>query len=74
MHHTRTGTGQQLDLIAAQLGHVDGCKRRAHQAQLSQTRKRSLAEVLVRITRTPQDYEREVLERVTFVPLLGGVA
>ena len=31
-------------------------------------------QVLVRITRTPQDYEHEVLERVTFVPLLGGVA
>jgi hypothetical protein len=28
---------------------------------------------LVRITRTAAGYERELLEPVTFVPLLGGI-
>lgn len=29
-------------------------------------------QVLVRVTRTPAGYDRELLERVVFVPLLGG--
>ncbi|MGA7980735.1 MAG: protein-L-isoaspartate(D-aspartate) O-methyltransferase [Chromatiaceae bacterium] len=31
-------------------------------------------QALVRVTRTETGYERELLEQVTFVPLLGGVA
>ncbi|MCB1762302.1 MAG: protein-L-isoaspartate(D-aspartate) O-methyltransferase [Gammaproteobacteria bacterium] len=31
------------------------------------------AQILVRVTRTTDGYERELLERVVFVPLLGGV-
>lgn len=31
------------------------------------------AQILVRVTRTTEGYERELLERVVFVPLLGGV-
>ncbi|MBU0500473.1 MAG: protein-L-isoaspartate(D-aspartate) O-methyltransferase [Gammaproteobacteria bacterium] len=31
-------------------------------------------QVLVRVTRTEEGYEKEMLERVVFVPLLGGVA
>jgi protein-L-isoaspartate(D-aspartate) O-methyltransferase len=30
-------------------------------------------QVLVRVTRTPDGYEHEMLERVSFVPLLGGI-
>lgn len=30
-------------------------------------------QVLVRVIRTDDGYEREILERVSFVPLLGGV-
>ncbi len=30
-------------------------------------------QVLVRVTRTAEGYEREILEQVVFVPLLGGV-
>ena len=30
-------------------------------------------QVLVRVTRTEEHYDTEILERVTFVPLLGGV-
>ncbi len=32
------------------------------------------AQDLIRLTRTPDGYMREVLERVSFVPLLGGAA
>ena len=31
-------------------------------------------QVLVRVTRTTEGYEHEMLERVSFVPLLGGMA
>ncbi len=31
-------------------------------------------QVLVRVTRTPEGYDKEILERVAFVPLLGGTA
>lgn len=31
-------------------------------------------QVLVRLTRTPHGYEHEILERVTFVPLIGGLS
>ena len=30
-------------------------------------------QVLVRVTRTAGGYDKELLERVTFVPLLGGL-
>jgi len=30
-------------------------------------------QVLVRVTRTASGYDKELLERVSFVPLLGGV-
>ena len=30
-------------------------------------------QILIRVTRTPDGYEKEFLERVTFVPMLGGV-
>ncbi len=30
-------------------------------------------QALVRVTRTPEGYTHEMLERVSFVPLLGGV-
>jgi len=30
-------------------------------------------QVLVRVTRTHHGYDKELLERVSFVPLLGGV-
>jgi protein-L-isoaspartate(D-aspartate) O-methyltransferase len=31
-------------------------------------------QVLVRVTRTAEGYEHEMLERVSFVPLLGGIS
>jgi protein-L-isoaspartate(D-aspartate) O-methyltransferase len=31
-------------------------------------------QVLVRVTRTPEGYDKEILERVAFVPLLGGIS
>ncbi len=30
-------------------------------------------QILIRVTRTEDGYEKEFLERVSFVPLLGGV-
>jgi protein-L-isoaspartate(D-aspartate) O-methyltransferase len=30
-------------------------------------------QILIRVTRTEEGYEKEFLERVIFVPMLGGV-